>query len=252
VSGAVPILAAGSALALGGAGVAAWGMFSTRSSLFGPVIHRGSPGTGVALTFDDGPHPERTPAILDALAAQDVRAAFFVIGVHARAHPTIVARIHEGGHVLANHTLDHRHSGSIRRKRFWRRQIDEGADAIAQIIGVRPRFFRPPIGHRNWHTAAVLRERGDVCVTWTRRTYDSIRTPTTEEILQSLGAHSRSGDIVLLHDGLDPQRPRAASGIPAAAIGPLVDAWRARDLGVVRLDESIGEAPYAETTPSPN
>jgi len=241
-----PLIVTGSALATAGLCTAAWGMFSPHSRLFGPVIDRGDGDhIGVALTFDDGPDPERTPAILDALAAHDVRAAFFVVGVHARKHTSLLQRMHAAGHIVGNHTWDHPHFGTMRHKVFWRRQIGDCSDMIAQAIGVRPRFFRPPMGFRNWHTSAVLRERGDVCITWTRRAFDGIRSTAAARIVERLSVPARTGDVLLLHDGIDPRRRSSAGGgTPPEAIGPLIAACRDRNLPPTRLDELTGEAAY--------
>ena len=88
--------------------VFAWGVFWHNSSLFGQTIYRG-PGkvSHVALTFDDGPHPEFTPLILDILRDKNVKATFFCVGYLAEKYPEIVKRINEEGHLVANHSYEH-------------------------------------------------------------------------------------------------------------------------------------------------
>ena len=86
----------------------AWSAFTPNARLFGRVIGTGtSPAPKVAITFDDGPSPEHTPAVLDALASAGVRCTFFVLGRHVRAHPEIARRIVAEGHELASHGDDH-------------------------------------------------------------------------------------------------------------------------------------------------
>src|SRR5260221_6061664 len=87
------------------AGVA-WKSVSPTSALWGPVHFRGSTSAPrYALTFDDGPTPDSTAAILDTLGELGARAAFFVIGINARRSPDLLARMHAEGHIVANHTL---------------------------------------------------------------------------------------------------------------------------------------------------
>src|SRR5947199_9385600 len=91
------------------AGAVAHGAFYPNSFLFGSVISK-VPGDQplVALTFDDGPNPEATPAILDALGARGVRASFFILGSHAERWPQLVERIAAEGHAVCNHGYYHR------------------------------------------------------------------------------------------------------------------------------------------------
>jgi peptidoglycan-N-acetylglucosamine deacetylase len=99
----------------------------------------------VILTFDDGPLPMTTIPIVDALAQEDVKATFFMIGRNARANPQIVRRIAAAGHTLANHTMNH--PWTMRQRSFENgvREIAEGEDAIQQAAGSRiAPFFRFP------------------------------------------------------------------------------------------------------------
>src|SRR6516162_262157 len=88
------------------AGTAAWGTFHPRSQLFGPVIR--DAGSACALTFDDGPNPEVTPRLLALLEKHGIRATFFVLGKYALEHPGLTAEVAARGHVIGNHTYEHR------------------------------------------------------------------------------------------------------------------------------------------------
>jgi len=229
------------------AALVAHGMLNTRSSLFVPVIWRGdrSGPARVALTFDDGPGPTGTARILDALAKLGVPAAFFVIGANARRWPQLVARMDEEGHIVANHTFDHRRLGILKPPTFWRDQLARADGVIEDLIGKRPRFFRAPLGYKCWTMARPLTESGHVAIAWTRRALDGIPT-TTPKILKRLGG-SRAGDILVLHDGEEPGRPRDQSAT-VAAIEPLVRKLRDRGLEFVRLDALIGREAYSPAT----
>src|SRR5947207_389775 len=92
-------------LAAGATGVAAYATFVPRAALWCPVISRGPAASdGVALTFDDGPWPDATPAVLDILREANVAAAFFVIGRNAARWPDLLHRICAEGHILGNHS----------------------------------------------------------------------------------------------------------------------------------------------------
>ena len=221
-----------------------WGMFHPRSQIMGRLISRGDPAPPgrsgrVALTFDDGPTPEATPAVLDALARVDAKATFFVIGLNAQRHPRLLRRIHDEGHLIANHSFHHDRQGLWGLNGFWRRQLDDTDDAIAEVIGRRPAFFRPPMGLKHMHLMKEVRYAGHVCVTWNRRALDGRQRPrpTRRGIVRRL-AKSRDGDILLLHDGHEPDRPRDRSAT-AQAIVPLVNQLRDRGLEPVRLDRLL-------------
>ena len=147
---------------------------------WGPAIARGPAGSRrVALTFDDGPTPGATDAILDALRAACVRATFFVIGVNVAKHPDLLRRIHAEGHLIGNHSFSHSHYAATRRRPYWVREIVQTDDAIEAAIGVRPKLYRPALGVRTWHTFGALRETGHTLVTWSRRAIDGL--PTTPQ-----------------------------------------------------------------------
>jgi peptidoglycan/xylan/chitin deacetylase (PgdA/CDA1 family) len=221
-------------------------VFVPQSQLFLPIISRGSaasPGR-VALTFDDGPGPGTAP-ILDALGAIDVKAAFFVIGANVLRHPDLVRRMDAEGHIVANHTFDHARLGAARSPHYWQGQLRQADEAIEQVIGKRPTLFRPPLGIKSWRMASPLRERGLTTVCWSLRGLDGVKT-TTDRILKRLVAPAAAGDILLLHDGHEPDRPRDQSAT-VEAIRPLVNRVRERGLEFERLDRLIGREAYLAT-----
>lgn len=191
-----------------------------RSAMLGPNLRRlPAEHEGlVALTFDDGPHPEVTPRILDILDAFGAKASFFVIGRQVERHPGLVRELLRRGHSVENHT--HRHPmgfacrGSIGQ---WR-EIHRAQRAIEEACGQAPRFFRAPMGLRNPLLDPVLAAEGLDLVSWTRRGLDT-RRQAPEAILARLTRGLASGDILLLHDGssaLDDQgRPLVLEVLPA-------------------------------------
>jgi len=117
------------------------------------------------LTFDDGPHPEQTPRLLDVLRHEGVAASFFVIGQRAEQYPDIVARIAREGHVLGNHSFFHNRTTEIPVGQL----IDEvrrTADLVEHITGRRPRCFRPPFGRLTPLAAVRLWMARQTVVLW--------------------------------------------------------------------------------------
>lgn len=233
-------------LALIGGGLS-WGLFNPRSQMMGRVLYRGprvddGDPPRVALTFDDGPTPDSTPAVLDALSAVDAPAAFFVIGRNADRHPHLLRQIDEQGHLVGNHTFDHDRQGLWHGGRFWRRQIDLTDDVIFDIIGKRPALFRPPMGFKHWHLMAEARFGGHQVVNWSRRAIDGGKRPRKHRIIKRM-ARAGDGDILLLHDGHEPDLDRSRTAT-ADAVRPIVNQLRDRGIEIVRLDELLGLPAY--------
>jgi peptidoglycan/xylan/chitin deacetylase (PgdA/CDA1 family) len=249
----LPVLATGVAGAAVFFSTGAYGLVNPRSQMWGPVVWRGDISRRtVALTFDDGPLPGSTDRILDTLGELGVRAAFFVIGRHVQMWPDLVKRIHDEGHVVGNHTFNHSHWGLFGRDRYWQNELRRTDDAIEQIIGVRPAMFRPPMGFKHWHTTNGAADMGHAVVTWSRRSKD-VGPTSAEAILARTVDPARGGDVILLHDGNDPQlKPFDRSGT-RDAVKPMIQGLRRRGLEPARLDGLLNLPAYQsqETLPAP-
>lgn len=233
---------------IAGLSALSYASISPTNNLWGPLHCRGkSDGPPrYALTFDDGPTRDSTSAILDILGELRVLATFFVIGANARRCPDLLARMHAEGHIVANHTLDHAHLSMFRGSCYWERQLRETDQIIGQTIGVRPGMFRPPMGVKTGFIMGAARRRGQAVVTWSRRAMDGIAT-TTDHILNRLVPHTVAGDVLLLHDGVEPQSHRDPSHT-VAAIKPLILRLRDRGLEPAPLDDFLNLSAYAKAT----
>lgn len=191
-----------------------WAGLWPRSSLLGPN-HTHLPDAAkargeIALTIDDGPDPDVTPAVLDLLDAHGVKATFFCIGERASAYPDLCRDIVRRGHAVENHSQRHRHSFSLSGPRSFARELQAAQTTLTGITGETPAFFRAPAGLRNPFLAPVLCKLGLRLTSWTRRGFDTReRDPIT--VLHRLQRDLRAGDILLLHDG---HAARTASGQP--------------------------------------
>jgi peptidoglycan-N-acetylglucosamine deacetylase len=238
------ILGAAGALALS-APIVSHGLFAPSSCVWGKVISCGTAQgpPRVALTFDDGPTPVGTDRVLDLLAELKVSATFFVIGRNVECCPDLLRRIDAEGHLIANHTFDHSHWGIFGHARWWQDQILRTDDAIERVIGRRPAMFRPPIGHKTPSTLLAVRRTGHALVTWNVRSFDAMARATPTRILDRLMPQCGAGDIVLLHDGVEPHRKRDPSAT-VQAVRPLITGLREQGIQPVRLDELTGLPAY--------
>ncbi len=149
----------------------------------------------VALTFDDGPHPVYTDQILDMLADRNVHATFFVLGRNVKTNPKTLQRMQKEGHLICNHTYDHVNLSQLGPADACS-QLCQTSDAIEEVTGIRPIFFRPPFGE--WKKA--LNECTDMLpVMWTLDTLDW-KIQDSMHAYHEVVEHIKENDIILMHD----------------------------------------------------
>ena len=197
----------------------------------------------VALTIDDGPDPEVTPAVLDLLDAHHARATFFCIADNALRHPDLCREIARRGHSVQNHSYQHRHNFSLLGMRGFAREIEKAQDVLSQITGERPRFFRAPAGLRNPFLAPVLQRLDLQLVSWTRRGFDTVRTEP-ERVLARLTHRLAAGDILLLHDG-NVAHTAAGQPVVLAVLPTLLQRFAQSGLRCVTLPDAARPEPAA-------
>jgi peptidoglycan/xylan/chitin deacetylase (PgdA/CDA1 family) len=200
-------------------------------------------GAHVALTFDDGPDPRFTPALLDLLADLAVPATFFLVGRSAERHPALVARMLREGHAVGSHSWSHpdprgeSFAGLLREYRRGRRAVEAAA-------GVPVPLFRPPMGDVGPPSAAAAALSRVRSWLWTRDPRDWTPGCSTADILEAL-RDLRAGDVVLLHDGSElpvseQARDRSAT---VAAVPEIVRRARAAGLDLVTLPSGSTRPP---------
>jgi peptidoglycan-N-acetylglucosamine deacetylase len=154
---------------------------------------------GIALTFDDGPHPEGTPALLDLLGEASARAIFFLVGEQVERWPELVRRIADEGHEVALHGYRHRNLLRVP-PRALARDLDRGARVVAEASGRAPSLYRPPYGIFSPAGLAIVRRRGWAPLLWSRWGHDWRRFITPERIAREVTRDLGHGDVLLLHD----------------------------------------------------
>ncbi len=186
----------------------------------------------VALSFDDGPHPEFTPQVLEILKRHEAKATFFLIGERALRHPELVTRIRAEGHEIGNHyfkdgpTLGHSDAKFVEKLEKTERALGPSGEL---------RFFRPPGGVAWPRQLRLARDRGSTCVLGCAYPHDPMRPPV-KYIRWLVRKNLAPGTIVILHDGIRD----ATRGIEA--LPDILAEGKRRGLRFVSIGELIQEA----------
>lgn len=181
----------------------------------------------VALTFDDGPDPVRTPALLDALRDLDVKATFFVVGRAVEKHPEIVQRMAAEGHEIGNHTYHHLYL-PLHRHRTVEHELRAADRAIEDATGITPTLARPPWGARRPSTVRAFARVAKKVVLWDVNSYDWKGRPP-QEVIERVLERARPGSFILMHEA------RENGETTIDIVRRLVPALRARGLSPVTV-----------------
>ena len=192
----------------------------------------------LALTFDDGPDPATTPAVLDALTAAGARATFFVLLPSAQAHPELIDRMRREGHEVAPHAVVHRHAW-IRSP--WSAYLEPGRAArqLAALTGEHVRLYRPPHGAYSLATLLGLRRARLTGASWNVEGRDWHPASTPESTVRHVLARVHPGAVVVLHDA------GVGARNTAPALPELLHGLKERGYRMVLLSELDGAAPLA-------
>lgn len=219
--------------------ISAFYMFipSLISRMTGWGVFRKGKGKGeVAFTFDDGPHPEYTPKLLDLLKRHQVKATFFVLGSQAERYPELVRRIDREGHQIGIHNYCHTSNWLMLPKTIRSEHLDRSADIIEGIVGTRPDHYRPPWGLMNMFD--YFRYKEYRIALWSITAGDWSSRVCQTRLQSKLLDQITGGSVVLLHDsgetvGADSQAPH----FMLEALDEVLPQLKTRHLRFVRLDE---------------
>lgn len=193
-------------------------------------IPRTTDSPGVALTFDDGPHAQGTPAVLEALARESAPATFFLAGEQVERYPALAAEIAAAGHEIALHC--HRHRNLLR---LTPGQIADdlrrGEAAIIDATGRPPRLHRAPYGIYSVLALAHARRRYELLL-WSRWGHDWRADATASSIAAEATQDLGAGDVILLHDA-DFYSAEGSHRRTAAAMPLLLETLKRHGLGAV-------------------
>lgn len=195
---------------------------------------RGSPARReVGITFDDGPHPEATPAVLDRLDDLNLRATFFPLASMAERHPELVAEVARRGHLIGTHGYCHGHH--LAHGPGWVRRDLAAAGAVMTSLGIAPRWYRPAYGQVTAATLAAARRHGWQTVLWSAWGREWA-TADSAAVAARITARLAPGTVVLLHDS-DRFGPAGMWRTGVEALGRVGEEMRRRSLAGVTLDE---------------
>jgi peptidoglycan-N-acetylglucosamine deacetylase len=188
--------------------------------------------SGVALTFDDGPHPEGTPAVLEALAEAGARATFFLVGEQVQRRPALAAEIAAAGHAVGVHGFTHRLQLRLP-ARVVRDDVRRAVSSIEDATGARAVWHRPPYGLYSAAGLDAARGIGLRPLLWSRWGKDWRRLTTPARIVRRVTPAGLSGgDVILLHDA-DFYSARNCHRHTVEALPSILAALRGRKLATV-------------------
>lgn len=190
-------------------------------------------GSAVAITFDDGPHPEGTPAVLEALDRAGARATFFLVGEQVERHPVLAAELAAAGHGIAVHGYRHRNQLRLT-PGMVAADVERGRQAIATATGATPALYRPAYGIFSAGGLRAVRRLGLEPLLWSRWGRDWAGAATAESIAAGVTGQVEPGDVLLLHDA-DHYSVPGSWRRTAAALPRVLDELARRGLHTVAL-----------------
>jgi len=164
------------------------------------------------LTYDDGPHPETTPQLIELLAKENISATFFLIGAHVQKHPEMVKQLADAGHVIGNHTQHHEFMPMLTSHRI-EEEIEKANQSIFDACGQTPTLFRAPHGVLDSRASDCLKERGMKPVYWSCVSEDWLPLGH-KRVVSRIERKLHDGALIVLHESWFPhQTIEATRGI---------------------------------------
>lgn len=208
------------------------------NSFYGEVITHGVPASKkrIALTFDDGPYPPYTEALLAVLQKQNVHATFFLVGENAAKHPALVTRLQAEGHEIALHAQKHQDLLKLSTAELTQ-NIEEGKHTLEGITGAKVSYMRPPHGFKDWAVVNAIHGAGLRIVNWNVIPRDWTN-PGAKQIAKRVLESASDGAIVLLHDG-DSPAGQASRAQTVAATELIIEELRKQGYTLVTVNEIL-------------
>ena len=190
---------------------------------------------GVLLTFDDGPHPDGTTAVLDILDKAAAKAVFFLVGEQVQRYPSLAAEIAARGHTIGLHGFRHQ-SRRQWTARLLRDDLTRAQSVIRAATGTTPHLYRPPHGLLSLTGLRVIRALGLDPLLWSRWGRDWERAATASSITRYAAHNAKAGDIILLHDADHYANPGCWK-TTTAALPTILDELARQGLGLLSMPE---------------
>jgi peptidoglycan/xylan/chitin deacetylase (PgdA/CDA1 family) len=189
------------------------GTFCIQLNFYFNSYHTGSTEKKeIALTFDDGPHPEITPKVLKLLDAHKVQATFFCVGKHVNKHSDIVKSAYQKGHIIGNHSYNHSNFFDLQSSVKMTHELNQTRNSIYHAIGRMPNFFRPPFGVTNPLLKIAVTNTNLISIGWSVRSFDTRKS--VKSVISRLKKKASPGAIILFHDTNDKIIPILEAFLP--------------------------------------
>lgn len=177
------------------------GSFHIRWNFHLDSLHsnKSTPNNQVAITFDDGPHPEFTPKVLQLLERNNAKATFFCIGRHIEKHPEIFKKIVALGHTVGNHTFSHTNNFGFLNTQQVIEELQQTNHTAEKIINQKMNLYRPAFGVTNPNIKSAVKNLNILPIGWSIRSLDTTKR-SEKKVLERITKKIKKGDIILMHD----------------------------------------------------
>ena len=213
-----------------------YGSYYVNSGFFVKVICEGNPNEKkIALSFDDGPATNYTPAMLELLKHNNISAAFFCIGNRIRGNENILKQIHLHGHIIGNHSYSHHYLFDFFSSKKMLHDLQQMDESLQQVLPLKPRLFRPPYGVTTPAKKKALLNGNYIPVGWNIRSMDTV-IKDEKKLLTKVISAIKPGAIILFHD---------TSKTTLAVLPGVIEYARNKGYEFVRIDKLINQEAYA-------
>jgi peptidoglycan/xylan/chitin deacetylase (PgdA/CDA1 family) len=213
-----------------------YGSYYVGSNFFMKVLCRANTSAKqIAISFDDGPAHEHTAAILQVLKLNNVPAVFFCIGKNIAGKELLLKQIVDEGHIVGNHSYSHHFWFDLFSTKKMAADVQMMSETVKDVIGVRPKLFRPPYGVTTPNMNAVMQQGGYTAIGWNIRSLDTV-IKEEDKLLKKIADLLQPGAIVLLHD---------TSKSTLNMLPGFIAAAHNKGYEFVRADKLLNVEPYA-------
>lgn len=220
-----------------------WLFMSSYSQVFGNFQYKSTTkNREIALTFDDGPNEPYTSDLLKILKSENVLATFFLVGSNVLKYPKISQKIHSSGHLIGNHSMNHKFMNSfyIRRMSY---EIELCQNTIKNTVGVMPKFFRPPWLFRSPGLFKVTRENKMIMISGVFCNAFEVFQPNAEYIAKKTVNKVHPGSIIIFHDGVESKGGDRSKTVESVRL--VIDELKKQNFTFVTVDKLLGiKEPY--------
>ncbi len=213
-----------------------WGCIHVCSNFFIKIACKANTDKKeISISFDDGPAENYTQQILAILKAENVKATFFCIGNRIAGNEAILKKVKDEGHIIGNHSYSHHFWFDMYAAKKMQEDLKQMDAELERVIGLKPKFFRPPYGVTNPNLAKAIRKGGYTPVGWSVRSLDTV-AKDEQLLLHKINAGIKPGAVFLFHD---------TCKITVNVLPQFIQEVKKRGYNIIPLDKLLALQPYA-------